>query len=761
MHKAALCLTLLLSPAAVSLAQNQPLTDAQVDQRVNALLQQMTVDEKIGQLSQEFVFDRTIPGQSTPEEFRQKLAHGELGSLLFVTDPEKINRWQHIAVEQSRLHIPLIFGYDVIHGFRTIFPSPIAAAASWDPAQVEKNQTVAASEASAVGINWAFAPMIDIARDPRWGRIVEGAGEDPYLGAKMAVAQVHGFQGPYIGSPDHILACMKHFAGYGAAEGGRDYEESNISDAQLYNIYLEPFRAAVKAGVGSAMSAYMDLNGVPASGNHWLLHDVLRTDWGFKGFVVSDADAVKNLQTHGYAKDVSDAAVKGLTAGVDMEMSIGPTAYSRSLKQALADGRVTMAEIETADRNILTAKVRLGLFEHPYADVARSKTVLDTPEHRTAARIAAEKSAVLLRNENSLLPLKGGSLKSIAVIGPLADSKVDTLGSWAFQENLDETVTVLGGLQAKLGAARVRYTPGVQLPQRGTPSPFDDLFHKKFVERWSPDRATQELKKALELAQSSDVTVVVAGEVQDMSGESASRESLSLPGGQEELIEAVVATGKPVVVVMINGRPLDLRWPSQHVPAILEAWYPGTQGGAAVANLLMGDAVPGGKLPITWPRNEGQIPMHYDHYTTQAPQNAGKRYWDETSTPLYPFGYGLSYSTFAVSNLHISSDKIPTTGSLQVTADVENTGSIAADEVVQLYIHQQWGSSSRPVRQLKGFERVTLQPHEKKTVTFTLGPDELRYWSAATRGWVNEASNFDVWVGTDSTASLHASFMVK
>jgi beta-glucosidase len=761
MYKAALCLTLLLSPAAVSLAQNQSLTDAQVDQRVNALLQQMTVDEKIGQLSQEFVFDKTIPGQSTPEELQQKLAHGELGSLLFITDPEKINRWQHIAVEQSRLHIPLIFGYDVIHGFRTIFPSPIATAASWDPAQVEKNQSVAASEASAVGINWAFAPMIDIARDPRWGRIVEGAGEDPYLGAQMAAAQVRGFQGPYIGSPDHILACMKHFAGYGAAEGGRDYEESNISDAQLYNIYLEPFRAAVKAGVGSAMSAYMDLNGVPASGNHWLLHDVLRTDWGFKGFVVSDADAVKNLQTHGYAKDVSDAAVKGLTAGVDMEMSIGPTAYSRSLKQALADGRVTMAEIENADRNILTAKVKLGLFEHPYADVARSKTVLDTPEHRTAARIAAEKSAVLLRNENSLLPLKADSLKSIAVIGPLADSKVDTLGSWAFQENLDETVTVLGGLQSKLGPARVRYTPGVQLPIRGTPSPFDELFHKTFVERWSPDRAGQELKKAVELARSSDVTVIVAGEVQDMSGESASRESLSLPGGQEELIEAIVATGKPVVVVMINGRPLDLRWPSQHVPAILEAWYPGTQGGAAIANLLMGDAVPGGKLPITWPRNEGQIPMHYDHYTTQAPQDAGKRYWDEASTPLYPFGYGLSYSTFAISNLHISSDKIPTSGSLQITADAENTGSIAADQVVQLYIHQQWGTSSRPVRQLKGFERVTLQPHEKKTVTFTLGPDELRYWSAATRGWVNEASNFDVWVGADSTASLHGAFAVQ
>ena len=761
MSRAVSCLVVSLSFAVAGFAQNQPLTDAQVQQRVDSLLQQMTTDEKIGQLSQEFVFDTSIAGQSTPEELQQRLARGELGSLLFVTDPVKINRWQHIAVQQSRLHIPLIFGYDVIHGFRTIFPSPIATAASWDPVQVEKNQTVAASEARAVGIDWAFAPMIDIARDPRWGRILEGAGEDPYLGSKMAAAQVRGFQGPYIGSPDHVLACMKHFAGYGAAEGGRDYEESNISDAQLYNIYLEPFRAAVKAGVGSAMSAYMDLNGVPASGNRWLLHDVLRSDWGFTGFVVSDADAVKSLQIHGYAKDVADAAVKGLNAGVDMEMSIGPTAYSRSLKQALADGRVTMAEIEASDRRILTAKFELGLFEHPYADEARVKSVLDNPEHRTAARIAAEKSAVLLRNENSLLPLKADAVKSVAVIGPLADSKVDTLGSWAFQENPDETVTVLGGLQAKLGSSKVRYTPGVQLPQRGTPSPFDDLFNKKFVERWSTAHADEELKKAVALARSSDVTVIVAGEVQDMSGESASRESLSLPGGQEELVEAVVATGKPVVLVMVNGRPLDLRWASQHVPAILEAWYPGTQGGAAVANLLLGDAVPGGKLPITWPRNEGQIPMHYDHYTTQAPENADKRYWDEASTPLYPFGYGLSYSTFAVSNLQLSSEKITTGGSLNVTAEVENTGSVAADEVVQLYIHQQWGSSSRPVRQLKGFERVSLQPHQKKTVTFSLGPDELRYWSAATRSWVNEASNFDVWVGSDSTASLHSSFEVK
>jgi beta-glucosidase len=743
--------------------QNTPLSDEQVHQRVEALIRQMTPEEKIGQLSQEFFFGENGPtiGTKMPE-LEQKLKHGELGSLLFVTDPAEINKLQHVAVDGSRLHIPLIFGFDVIHGFRTIFPVPIAGAASWDPALVTQNQTVAAAEASADGINWAFAPMLDIARDPRWGRIVEGAGEDPYLGSKIAAAQVRGFQGDYIGAPNHVLACMKHFAGYGAAEGGRDYEESNISDAQLYNIYLAPFKAAVDAGVGSAMSAYMDLNGVPASGNHWLLHDVLRTDWGFKGFVVSDADAVKNLQTHGYAKDVSDAAVKALTAGVDMEMSIGPTAYSRSLAQALKDGRVTMQQIEDADRYILTAKVKLGLFEHPYVDESKVNAVLNDPEHRTAARIAAERSAVLLRNEGGVLPLKANALKSIAVIGPLADSKVDTIGSWAFQEKLDETVTVFGGLQAKLGStAKVEFAPGIRMPQRTFPSIFDALFGGKHPEPWSAERTDEGIKNAVDLAKRSDVAIVVLGEEQEMSGESASRESLQLPGDQEKLLKAVVETGKPVVVVLLNGRPLDLRWTSQHVPAILEAWYPGTQGGAAVANLLMGDAVPGGKLPITWPRDEGQIPVHYDHYTTQAPENAGKRYWDEASTPLYPFGYGLSYSTFSVSNLHLDKTEIAATGSLSVSAEVENTGSIAADEVVQLYIHQRWGSSSRPVRQLKGFERVSLKPHEKRTIHFTLGPAELRYWSASTHSWVNEASDFDVWVGSDSTASLHGSFVVK
>jgi beta-glucosidase len=730
------------------------LTDQAVRQKVDALVGQMTLDEKIGQLSQQFVFGPLAP-------FEGPIAKGQLGSVLFVTDPAVVNQLQHVAVEQSRLHIPLIFGFDVIHGFRTIFPVPLAMAASWDPALGTRVQTIAAREASAVGINWTFAPMVDIARDPRWGRMVEGAGEDPYLGSAMAAAYVRGFQGEYIGSPEHVLACMKHFAGYGAAEGGRDYDASNIPDSELHNVYLRPFHAAVEAGVGSAMSAYMDLNDVPATGNRWLLHDVLREDWGFTGFVVSDANSVKSLAAHGFAADAADAAVRALTAGVDMEMSFGPNAYTANLAGAVQAGRVTVQQIDDAVRNVLTMKVRLGLFEHPYVDEARSKVVLAAPEHRTAARVAAERSAVLLRNEGHLLPLAIDTHRKIALIGPLADSQVDVIGSWAFQEDPNETVSVLSGLRTKLGArAEVTYAPGVQIA-RVFPSIFDQLLPRKKAPAWTPEQATQEMAKAVSLAGKSDLAILVLGENQDMSGEAASRDSLVLPGQQEQLLEAVAATGKPVVLVLLNGRPLDIGWASTHVPAILDAWYPGSQGGAAIANLLFGDAVPGGKLPFTWPRHVGQLPMTYAHNTTQAPENQGRRYWDEESTPLYPFGYGLSYSTFAISNVKVSRAQVKVGESIEVTSDVENTGAVAGDEVAELYIHQRSGSASRPVRELRGFERVTLAPHEKKTVRFSLGRSELTYWSAATRGWVNEAATFDVWVGADSNASAHATFVVR
>ena len=727
--------------------------DKAVEKRVNALLDRMTLEEKIGQLSQLFLF-----GPS--KQVDDALAKGQLGSLLFVTDPARINSLQRIAVEKSRLHIPLIFGFDVIHGFRTIFPVPIAMAASWDPSMVSAAQAIAAKEASSVGINWTFAPMVDIARDPRWGRIVEGAGEDPWLGSAMAAAQVRGFQGEYIGSPDHVLACMKHFAGYGAAEGGRDYDASNISETLLWNVYLRPFHAAVEAGVGSAMSAYMDLNDVPATGNRWLLHDVLRGDWRFQGFVVSDANAVKSLVVHGFAKDLPDAAVLALDAGVDMEMAIGTTAYSQNLAAAISSGKVTVQQIEEADRAVLGMKVRLGLFEHPYVDEARAARALATPEHRTAARVAAERSAVLLRNEGRLLPLGKTAYAKIAVVGPLADSQVDTLGSWAFNEDLTETVTVLAGLRNKVGSqAQLTFAPGVEI-SRKFPSPFAQLSRSKPPAPWTLEQAKAELRKAADLAGSSDLTILVLGETQVMSGEAASRESLTLPGNEEQLLEAVAATGKPVVLVLLNGRPLDIRWAAQHIPAILEAWYPGTQGGNAIANLLFGDAVPGGKLPVTWPRDSGQVPIYYAHNTTQGPESQGKRYWDEESTPLYPFGYGLSYTTFTFSNLHVSQPQFRIGQTAEVTADVENTGPSTADEVPQIYIHQQYGSTSRPVRELKGFERITLAAHEKKTVHFSLGSKELSYWSAAKKAWVEEPARFDVWVGADSQATLHGSFTI-
>jgi beta-glucosidase len=723
-----------------------------VHQRVESLLKQMTTEEKLGQLNQLFAF-------GPPSEFEEKIASGNLGSLLFVTDPELINHFQHLAVEKSRLHIPLIFGFDVIHGFRTIFPVPIAMAASWDPVAVTRAQSIAAKEARSVGIDWAFAPMLDIARDPRWGRIMEGAGEDPYLGSAVAAAQVRGFQGDYIGAPDHLLACMKHFAGYGAAVGGRDYDEAYLPETLLYNVFLPPFHAAVKAGVGSAMAAYLDLNDVPATGNRWLLHDVLREQWKFTGFVVSDANSVKSLENHGFAKDVNEAAADGFNAGVDMEMAIGFTAFSKGLPGALQQKQITMQQIDDSVRRILEMKIRLGLFEHPFVDVARSNEILAAQEHRTASREIAERTAVLLRNENQLLPLGKTAYRKIAVIGPLADSRLDTLGSWAFRYDLKETVTVLAGLRNKLGSqAELNYAQGVQL-SRKVLSLFDAINQLKPEPAWSEEQAKSEISKAISLAQSSDLTVLVLGEAQNMSGEQASRVSLNLPGDEEKLLEAVGGTGKPVVLVLLNARPLKINWATEHIPAILEAWYPGTQGGNAIANLLFGDAVPGGKLPVTWPREVGQEPLYYAHNKTQD-EDESKRYWEGENTPLYPFGYGLSYSSFAFSNLKLSRTSIKPSESLDVTVDVENTGSAAADEVAQLYIHQQYGSTSRPVRELKGFQRIGLAPHEKKTVHFSLGPEELTYWSTAKRAWAEEAAAFDVWVGGDSTASLHGNFDV-
>jgi len=745
----------LATPRKEKLQAQKRSVNAETSRRANALLAQMTLEEKIGQMNQLFFFE-SQPSESITTAIRK----GEIGSFLFVSDPAVINRLQRLTVNESRLKIPLLFGFDVIHGFHTIFPVPIAMAASWDPKLAENAQTIAAREARSAGVHWSFAPMLDIARDPRWGRIVEGSGEDPFLGAAMATAHVRGFQGDHLGGPEHLLACAKHFAGYGAAEGGRDYDAANISDAQLWNVYLPPFKAAVDAGVACVMSAYMDLNDVPATGNRWLLRDVLRTNWKFGGFVVSDADSVTDLKTHGFARDAQEAAVKALKAGVNMEMTFGASVYSKNLANAVKQNQVSVKEIDDLVRPLLEAKFKLGLFENPYVDEAKAKAVFSSDAHREAARVTAQRSAVLLKNQNNLLPLSKTGYKKVAVIGPLGDSRQNTLGSWSFAMDVTKTSTIFAGIKNKLGAAAlVEFAPGVQI-NRNVPSIFDLTLKEKHLPAWSEQQAADEFRRAIDLAKNSDLAVMVLGENQDMSGEAASRSTLDLPGRQSELMQAVAATGKPLVLVLLSGRPLDITWATQNVPAILEAWYPGSEGGNAVADLLFGDAVPGGKLPFTWVRNAGQVPLYYSQNLTHKPGELEKRYWNEKVVPLYPFGYGLSYTTFAFSNLKVSQPQVRIGNSIEVTVDVKNTGSRAGDEVVQLYIHQQSGSASRPVRELKGFERITLGAGETKTVRFKLGPDELRYWNASTRAWMQEAEMFDVWVGNDSSASLHSTFSV-
>ncbi|MFZ3189636.1 MAG: beta-glucosidase BglX [Candidatus Sulfotelmatobacter sp.] len=741
------------------------LTDAQIRDKATSLLRQMTLDEKIAQLSQ-------LPGTDVAEftanvkqPMEEVLKQRGAGSILWISDPKEINRLQHVAVEQTRLHIPVLFGLDVVSGYHTIFPVPIAMASSWDTKLVEQVQAVAAQEARAAGIEWTFAPMVDIARDARWGRMVEGAGEDPYLGAAMARAQVIGFQGKELGAPDHVLACAKHFAGYGAADGGRDYDSSYIPEEQMWNTYLPPFKAAIDAGAGSLMSAYMDLNDVPASGNRWLLHDVLREAWNFQGFVVSDALAVHNLVTHGYARDPQDAAYKAFTAGVNMDMASGT--YLKYLPIELQQGHISMQQIDAAVLPILETKFRMELFDHPYIEESHIDQVLNDPAHQQLARTAAQRTVVLLRNQNALLPLdkSGKAIHSIAVIGPLADAEADILSMWGALTKPGPTVSILQGIREKAGSAiQVSYAHGPNL-FRSIPSPFEGLALTAAMKEQptqTAQEAQQSIDEAVTLAKRSDLAILVLGEIDLMSGEYASRSSLKLSNHQEDLLEAVSATGKPVVLVLINGRPLNISWAAEHIPAILEAWYPGSQGGNAVADILFGDANPSAHLPVSWPRSSGQLPLYYNHNLTQNPESAPdfkSRYWDLPSTPLFRFGYGLSYTTFSFDNLKVTaSARIAAGTMIDVSADVTNTGSRPGDAVVQLYIHQRAGSASRPVRQLKGFEKVTLEPGAKRTIHFALGKNELQFWSPAEKHWTVEPEQFDVWVGEDSTAPLHGEF---
>jgi beta-glucosidase len=750
----------LLVLASVATALGQTITRDEAENRAQALLKQMNLDEKVGQLNQSSGVVMPFLGSQKPDDL---VSQGRVGSILWLTDVKEINRLQHIAVEKSRLHIPILFAFDVIHGYRTVFPVPLAMASSWDPGVEEQAQHFAGQDARAAGIAWTFTPMVDIARDARWGRIVEGAGEDPYLGKAMAAAQVRGFQGDQLG-PDSVIACVKHFAGYGAADGGRDYDSSYIPEELFRNVYLAPFYAAAKAGAGTFMSAYMDLNEVPASGNKWLLTEILRNEWGFKGFVVSDAFAVGSLQVHGYAKDPSDAAFKAISAGLNMDMA--SQTYTKNLAELVKDGKVTESQIDAMVLPILATKYQIGLFDHPYADESKVEATLNRPEGLTLERKLAARSMVLLKNDNKTLPLKT-SIRKIALIGPLADSTHDIEGGWTVEGlfgngSKSHPVTLLAGLKNKLPGAQITTVTGPEL-SRVFPGLLDQLAGKKVLPPPTAQETADWITKVKAAASDADLVVAAMGEVASMSSEASSRATLDLPGIQQQMIEAAVATGKPVVLVLLAGRPLDIRWPAEHVPAILEAWYPGTEGGNAIADVLFGDVNPGGKLPVSWPRTAGAEPLYYNHTLTHEPEDRPQftsRYWDVQSKPLYPFGYGLSYTTFRFANLKLSQPSIGADGSTQVSVDVTNTGSSAGDAVAQIYIHQRWGSASRPVRQLKGFQRVALQPGETKTLTFPLGKDELEFWSPQTKQWAVEASTFDVWAGEDSTATLHAELTV-
>ena len=707
-----------------------------VEQRINSLLAQMTLEEKLGQLQQ---LDGEANGNFRPEHL-DLIRKGLLGSTLNVRGAQRTNQVQRVAMNESRLNIPVLFGFDVIHGYRTIFPIPLGEAASFDPSLAERSAAVAAQEANNVGLRWTFAPMLDIARDPRWGRITEGAGEDPFLGAAFARARVRGFQGNDYGGPDKILACAKHWVAYGAAEGGRDYNTTDLSEQTLREIYFPPFKAAVDAGVGTLMSSFNAINGVPASANHFTLTKVLRDEWKFDGFVVSDYTSVNELINHGVAANEEDAAAAALNAGVDMEMV--SRSYNTFGPKLLQEKRLSMATIDEAVRRILRIKFRLGLFDRPYTNEAREPNALLRPESIRLAREIAGRSTVLLKNERETLPLKK-NLGSIGVIGPLADDRRAPLGWWAGDGKEENTVTPLAGIKAKVSPqTRVLYAKGCDVVGDSTAG----------------------IQEAVNIATTSDVAVVFVGESHEMVGEAASRASLDLPGRQLELVQAIVTIGKPTIVVLVNGRPLSIGWIVDRVPAILESWMGGTESGNAIADVLFGDVNPGAKLPVTFPRTVGQVPIYYNHMNTGRPPEAENRYtskyYDTPWTPLFPFGYGLSYTTFKISNLQLSAPQIDANGKLTVSVEVENTGRRAGDEVVQLYIRDVVASMTRPVKELKGFQRVTLQPGEKRRVEFVLGPEHLGFWNREMR-YVVEPGEFRVMVGASSVDVIETKFFVN
>jgi len=721
------------------------------ERSIDALIAKMTLEEKLGQLYQ-------LGGPV--DTLIDPAVRGLLGSTLNIGGgAPAVNKLQRAVMERSRLKIPVIVGADVIHGYRTVFPIPLGMASAWDPAAVETASSVAAAEAAAAGIRWTFAPMVDIARDPRWGRIAEGSGEDPYLGSAIARAAVRGFQGKDYGAPDKVAACAKHWAAYGAAEAGRDYNTTDVSERTLREIYFPPFKAAVDAGVATFMSSFNDLNGVPATANPWLQTKVLRREWGFDGFVVSDYTAVQELLQHGIAADGAEAARRALQAGVDMEMV--STLYSSNAAALLKQGWLSMAIIDEAVRRVLRIKHRAGLFERPYVDESLAAKVTLTPENRQAARRVAGRSMVLLKNDGAVLPLSK-SLATVAVIGPLADAKADMLGTWCGEGKKEDVVTLLEGVRAKLPQAKVVHVEACRIASCGEAGIAQANVNPAQACRAEPC-ANAGIQEAVKAARKADAVILALGESSDMSGEANSRADIGLPGGQLELAKAVLALGRPTAVVLFNGRPLTISDLVEISPAILEAWHPGIEAGNAVADVLFGDVNPGGKLPVSFPRVLGQVPIYYNYKNTGRPFDPAdhyrSKYMDAPNSPLFPFGYGRSYTQFKLSGLSLSAKSIRPKGRLTASVDVENIGAREGDEVVQLYIRDLAASATRPVRELKGFERVTLKPGEKRRVSFELTPELLGAYDQGMKFQV-EPGKFKVFAGDSSVGGLEDEFEV-
>ena len=744
---------MLLAGLSITLSTASKLRADEIEDRITQLVADMSREEKIGQTALRGMSSRQ-QGEPT-EELKAAVRAGRVGAFLNVMDKNQVEALQRIAVEESPHGIPLLFGRDVIHGFHTIFPIPLGMAATWDPALAEQSAAIASAEATTYGIRWTFAPMVDIARDPRWGRIAESPGEDPYLASALAAAYVRGFQGADLSAADRMAACAKHYAAYGAAEGGRDYNTTNVPEGLLRDVYLRPFHAAQEAGAATFMTAFNALNGVPCSGNQFLLKTVLREEWGFDGFVVSDWTSVTEMIAHGYCADEKDAAQRAADAGLDMEMM--STAYEQNLAELIDAGKFTDRALDASVRNILRVKLRLGLFERPGFDRNRDRVVLCQP-HLAAARTAAVRSIVLLKNKNGLLPL-AKELSHVAVVGPLADAPHDQLGTWAFDAQQDDTRTPLPAVKQLLGGDRVAYAAGLA---------------------YSRDRSRDGFAEAVATARAADVVLCFVGEEAILSGEAHSRADVSLPGAQESLVHELHKTGKPIVLVILAGRPITLGNILDEVDGVLMAWHPGTMGGPAIADVLFGIAEPGGRLPVTWPKAVGQIPIYYNHANTGRPpvgdtfvpideipigawqSSLGNtsHYLDLGYEPQYPFGFGLTYTSFAYANLRVSPQRLTRDQSIEVSADVTNTGSRSGTDVVQLYVRDQVGDVTRPVRELKGFERVALAPGETRRVRFTLSTDDLAFTNQRMQQ-VTEPGEFDVWIGGSAIADLHTTFECK